>query len=229
MNKRFENIIELLKDKASVKQDVFLHGKTIFKEFKETASEIINDLSSRYSAVDPRVKLIFEDINEQEFRIVVGGDILLFHMHTNVFLFDKSHYYWQQSYFKEDQTRAYGAIIQVYNFLTDSLKLERDNDLGFLIGRIFLNRDNHFMVESKQKLNTRYPYLSKQEFTKEYQRELIYCLLIYSMEFELNIPPYSQVQTVSVRQALEFKNSNKVVTSKRLGFRFGGQKSKDFD
>lgn len=229
MDKRFENIIELLKDKASVKQDVFLHGKIIFKEFKETATEIINDLSAKYSSVDPRVKLIFEDINDQEFRIVVGGDILLFHLHTNVFLFDKSHYYWQQSYFKEDRSRAYGAIIQVYNFLTDSLKLERENDLGILIGRIFLNRENHFMVESKQKLNTRYPYLSKQVFTKKNQKELIYCLLIYSMEFELNIPPYSDVQTVSVKQALDFKNRNKVVTSKRLGFQFGSQKSKNFD
>jgi hypothetical protein len=228
MENKFENIISLLKEKASVKQDVFQHGKSAFKAFKETAAQIIAELSASYSDVDPRVKLIFEDISKQEFRIVFGGDVLLFHLHTNVFLFDKSHYFWQQKYFKEDPSRAYGAIIQVYNFLTDSLSLERENDLGFLIGRIILNRENHFMVESKQKLNTRYPHLNKQKFDKAYQRELIFCLLIYSLEFELNIPPYSQVQTVSVRQALDFKNRNKEVTSKRLGFQFGGQKARDF-
>jgi len=228
MENKFETIISLLKEKASVKQDVFQHGKSEFKTLKETAAQIIAELSASYADVDPRVKLKFEDISKQEFRIIFGGDVLLFHLHTNVFLFDKSHYFWQQNYFKEDASRAYGAIIQVYNFLTDSLSLERENDLGFLIGRIFLNRENHFMVESKQKLNTRYPHLNKQKFNKEYQRELIFCLLIYSLEFELSIPPYSQVQTVSVKQALDFKNRNKEVTSKRLGFQFGGQKTRDF-
>lgn len=229
MESKQEKITALLKSKASVKQDVFHHGKKVFAELKKTANSVIKDLAKNYSSIDSRVSLKFEDISEQEFRIIVGGDVLLFHMHTNVFLYDRSHYYWKQSYFKDDTSRAYGAVIQVYNFLTDSLKLERENDLGFMIARIFVNRENHFMVESKQKLNTRYPHLNKQVFTKELQKELIYCLLIYSMEFELNIPPYSSVQTVTVRQALDFKNRNKVVTSKRLGFQFGQQKTKDFE
>lgn len=229
MKNKIEKITSLLKEKASVKQDVFYNGKLVFKELKNTASTMIDQLAESYASVDERVNILFEDVSAQEFRITVGGDVLLFHMHTNVFIYDKSHYFWQQSYFKEDPSRGYGAIIQVYNFLTDSLKLERENDLGFLIGRIFVNRDNHFAVESKRKLNTRYPHLNKQIFTKEAQKELIYCLLIYSMEFELNIPPYSSVQKVSVRQALDFKNRNKVVTSKRLGFQFGEDKTKDFE
>lgn len=228
MNK-LDKITDLLKEKASVKQDVFQHGKEIFKQFKESAQEVVDELRDKYSAIDDRVKLKFEDINAQEFRLIVGGDILLFHMHTNVFNYEKSHYFWQQSYFKEDPARSYGIIIQVYNFLTDSLQLKRDNDLGLLIGRLFINKENHFLLESRRKLNTRYPKLSKQIFSKDIQKDVIYCLLIYSMEFELNLPPYSQVKTLTVRQALDFKSSNKVMTSKRLGFQLDKQDTNNFE
>lgn len=226
---KLDKIVELLKSKASVKQDVFQHGKEVFAELKENAIEIVNDLSKTYSKIDDRVKIKFEDIGNQEFRIIIGGDILLFHMHTNVFQYDKSHYFWKQSYLKEDASRSYGVIIQVYNFLKDSLKLKREKDLGFLIARIFINRENNFVLESKQRLNTRYPYLSNQKFTNDVQKEIIQCLLVYSMEFELYIPPYSNVQTVSVRQALDFNKSNKTMTSKRLGFEFGGQNTKNLE
>lgn len=222
-----DKLSELLRSKASVKQDVFQHGKKAFSELKENAKTFIHDLSKPYQKVDPRVKIKIEDVSDQEFRLIVGGDVLLFHMHTNVFQYDKSHYYWQQSYFKDDSTRSYGIIIQVYNFLTDSLVHKRENDLGYLIGRIFINRENNFILESRSKLSTRFPYLNSQKFTKEEQKKIIGCLLIYSMEFELNIPPFSNVQTLSVKQAQDFKSRINIMTAKRLGFRFSGVISKE--
>jgi hypothetical protein len=222
-----EKIIELLKNKASIKQDVFQHGKKAFTHLKESAKEVIQQLSESYSSIDDRVKIKYEDISEQEFRITIGGDILLFHMHTNVFQYNKSHYYWKQSYLKENKTRSYGVIIQVYNFLRDSLIRKREKDLGFLIARIFVNRENNFALESKQNLNTRYPNLSKQKFTNEVQKEIIQYLIIYSMEFELYIPSYSNVQTLSVEKALNLNKSNKMVTSKRLGFQAEWQKEEE--
>jgi len=227
--KEFEKLTDLLRSKASVKQDVFQHGKTAFTEFKKTAKEFINLLATSYKEIDNRVKIGFEDVSEQEFRLIIGGDILLFHMHTNVFQYDKSHYYWQQSYLKDDPSRSYGVMIRVYNFLSDSLLLSRENDLGYLIGRIFVNRDNNFVLESKLKLSSHFPYLNRQSFTIDLQKEIINCLLVFSMEFELNIPSFTQVETVSVRQAQEFKSKNKLVTAKRLGFQFRDANSNDFD
>ena len=224
-----DKIIELLKNKASVKQDVFVNGKSAFKEFKESAKEIIDELAHEYSKIDPRVKLLFEDYSEQEFRIVVGGDVLIFHMHTNVFQYDKSHYYWQQSYFKEDNSRAYGIMFRVYNFLADSLTFNRENDLGYLIARVFVNRENHFVLESKLRLGTHYTKLNTQLFTKELQRKIILCLLNYSMEFELTVPHYMNVQTISIGEALDFNKGIKTQTVKRLGFKFGSDKNSDFE
>jgi hypothetical protein len=227
--KGIDKIIELLKTKASVKQDVFAHGVLAFKEFKESAKNLIDHLASLYSKIDPRVKLLFTDISEQEFRIVIAGDILIFHMHTNVFQYDKSHYYWKQSYFKEDPSRAYGIMFRVYNFLADSVTYNRDNDLGFLIARIFVNKENHFVLESKLRLGSHYPYLKNQLFTSDLQNSLMICLINYSMEFELSVPEYSNVQTVSIAEIIDFNNQIKTQTVKKLGFKFGADKKHDFE
>jgi hypothetical protein len=227
--KEYDKLTELLKNKASVKQDVFHHGKDAFSEFKNTAKSFITQLAKSYNKIDSRVKINFEDISDQEFRLIIGGDILLFHMHTNVFQYDKSHYYWQQGYFKKDPSRSYGIMIRVYNFLSESFLLDRENDLGYLIGRIFINKENNFTLESKLKLNSRFPYLNRQSFTEDLQKQIINCLLVYSMEFELNIPSFTQVQTVSVRQAKDFKYKSKLVTAKRLGFQFANSDTNEFD
>ena len=221
MKNKFENIIELLKTKATVKQDVFIKTKEDFYFLKETAKSYIDELSKIYKEIDDRVVIKVEDIYDYEFRILIGGDILVFHMHTNVFQYPKSHYFWQTSYFKDDPTRSYGGMIHVYNFLADSILLNRENDLGFLIARLFINRENHFALEGQKKLNMLFKNLKDQVFDEPSQRKLIECLIEFSMDFELYIPPYKQVQTVSVKQARDFQKSIKTKTSKRLGFKFG--------
>ena len=221
MKNKFENIIELLKTKATVKQDVFIKTKEDFYFLKETAKSYIDELSKIYKETDDRVVIKVEDIYDYEFRILIGGDILVFHMHTNVFQYPKSHYFWQTSYFKDDPTRSYGGMIHVYNFLADSILLNRENDLGFLIARLFINRENHFALEGQKKLNMLFKNLKDQVFDEPSQRKLIECLIEFSMDFELYIPPYKQVQTVSVKQARDFQKSIKTKTSKRLGFKFG--------
>ena len=67
-------------------------------------------------------------------------------MHTNTFSFDKSHQIWNSSYVKEDEYKAYCGVINVYNFLSDSFKYNRANDLGYMIGRLFINKEKHFFT-----------------------------------------------------------------------------------
>src|SRR5574340_1141800 len=57
--------------------------------------------------------------------------------HTNVFEFDTRHLVWKTSYVKEKATRSFCRMINVYNFLPDSFKYNRANDLGYLVARIF--------------------------------------------------------------------------------------------
>jgi hypothetical protein len=74
-----------------------------------------------------------------------AGDLIIFHMHTNVFKLDQSHSLWKSSYLEEDEMRGYFGLINVYNFLSDSFKFNREGDLGYLVARIFLNKDGHFL------------------------------------------------------------------------------------
>ena len=73
-------------------------------------------------------------------------------MHTNTFYL-KNHHIWNSSYVKEDKYRAYCSVINVYNFLSDSFKYNRVNDLGFMIGRIFINKEKHFFTEGNGRMS----------------------------------------------------------------------------
>ena len=225
MKHEFEELIELLKTKASVKQDVFYNTKEAFCFFKETTKSFIEELASLYKPVDNRVVIKVVEINDFEFRVVIGGDLLVFNMHSNIFQYPKSHYFWQNSYFKDDPTRSYGGMIHIYNFLADSIQMNRENDLGFLIARIFINRENHFAIDGQKQLNLMFKNLKDQVFDEPSQCKVIDCIIDFSMNFELYIPPYKQVQTVSVKQVQDFKRSIKIKTSKRLGFEFGTKKN----
>jgi hypothetical protein len=54
----------------------------------------------------------------------VAGDTIIFHMHTNVFKLDQSHSLWKTSYLGEDELRGYFGVVNMYNFLSDSFKLQ---------------------------------------------------------------------------------------------------------
>lgn len=106
--------------------------------------------------VDKRIVIDYKDKGEFEIELRVAGDILFFYMHTNIFEFEKSHPLWKTSYLKENEFNSYCGTIQIYNFLSDSFKYNRMNDVGYMIGRIFINKDAHFYVEGKRQLGFLY-------------------------------------------------------------------------
>ena len=149
--------------------------------------------------------------------------MLVFHMHSNVFQYPRNHPYWNLPYFKDDPTRSYGGIIHVYNFLNDSLQYNRENDLGFMIARVFVNKESHFAVEGAGKINTHFRKIHQQRFDPASQEKLVKDLMQFALTFELYVPRYRATETVSVKQAQEFKRRIKIKTAKRLGFDFGGR------
>ena len=57
---------------------------------------------------------------------------------------------WTTKYVQKDELNSYSGIINIYNFLTDSFKYDRIDDLGYLVGRLFINRHSHYFVEGKR-------------------------------------------------------------------------------
>jgi len=213
-------ILDTLKEKACLKQDVYKKTITLFQEFKQEAEKLSSELKEEMEKVDEDVIIEFIDKSDFEFQIKFGGDVLVFLMHTNVFDFDKSHSIWNSSYVQEDPLRSYCGMINVYNFLADSFKYNRVNDVGYLVARFFVNKDLHYFVEGKRQLGFLYNDFIHEVINHDKIRAIIESAILYSMDFDLLTPNYDTMKEVSVYEINEVTSVNNLKTGKRLGFKF---------
>jgi hypothetical protein len=215
-----DNILQALKGKALEKQRVYDNTFEIFQLVKEVLHELANEMNEALQGVDKRVKLEYRDRGQYEAEIRVAGDILVFSMHSNVFQFDRSHIIWKTSYAKQNEMNTYCGMINIYNFLTDSFRLNRLDDLGYLVGRIFINRDNHYFVEGKRQMSFTCHSFGSQAIDKSSVRQIAETAIQYSLSFDLLVPPYDAAKIVSVGQINNKIEDSKIQTGKRLGFLF---------
>lgn len=215
-----KQIIDVLKHKASLKQSVFRKTIDVFNDFKNEAEKLAEELKNDMDKIDETVVVEFQVKGDFEFHIKFGGDILVFFMHTNVFEFPKNHNIWNNSYVKEDELRAFCGMINVYNFLADSLKYNRVNDIGYLVGRFFVNNDLHYFVEGKKQMGILFNDFINEAITPKKIRSIIESAILYSLDFDLLTPPYNNMREVSVMDIIEVTNAMKIKTGKRLGFKF---------
>ncbi|WP_300665148.1 hypothetical protein [Fluviicola sp.] len=208
----------ILEQKAGLKQDIFQDTKNHFERFKKQLLEEIGSLRSLVE--DSRIRLHVEYKGEFQVQVFVGSDVLIFQMHTNVFKLPDEHPLWQTDYLKEDKTRGYFGIINIYNFLAESYLKNRMNDLGYLIGRVFINKDEHFMVEGKGQLGFLFRDLTNSVLTDSILTHIIQVSIAYALEFDLLTPPYEIVSKVTVFQMHEIEANSQLSTGKRLGFKF---------
>ena len=213
-------LFNLIKDKGVLKQDVFSNIILNFKVLKSVLKEIGDDLSDRIAKEDERVIIEYKDSGEFEAQLRVAGDLLVFQMHSNVFKFNLENSLWKSSYLSENPNRGFCGLINVYNFLNDSFKYNRSNDLGYLIGRLFINHENHFMVQGKRQLGFLYNDFINAVIDKEKLKSIVQSAILYSLDFDLLVPSYDLVNQVSVNQVKQVGDDLKLRTAKRLGFVF---------
>lgn len=215
-----ELILKTLKEKSSLKQDVYANTVQTFTLLKATVKKMVAELKKESAAIDKRIAIDFKDKGEFEFELRVAGDLLIFVMHTNIFEFDKSHQIWRNSYIKEDNTRSFCGMINIYNFLNDSFIYNRINDLGYVIGRIFVNKENHYFLEGKRQLGFLYNDIVHSVIDEEIVRSIIESAILYCINFDLFTPPFDSIKEVSVSDMQTASESMQIKTGKRLGFRF---------
>ncbi|MEM7162267.1 MAG: hypothetical protein AAF487_07465 [Bacteroidota bacterium] len=217
-----ELIIQTIKDKACLKRNVFENLTSQWDKFKDVIQGYHKNVQDEIHGFDKRIRAEYNSRGEYDCRLTVGGDTLVFHMHTNVFQFDQTSHVWKTGYIKEDEGRSFVGIIHIYNFLYDSLKMNRVNDLGYMIGRIFINKDNHFLVEGKRQMGYLFNDFVNNEFTEDQMKKIIQSALLYTLAFDLYVPPYNEIQMLTVSQIQELSSDLKIQTGKRLGFQFTG-------
>lgn len=214
------DIANTLKEKSVMKQRVYDNTFALLITLKQVLLEISKEFNNQLKEVDRRVALEFKDQGQFEAQLKIAGDLLIFSMHTNVFEFNREHSIWKLPYVQENKLNSYCGVISIYNFLSDSFKYFREEDLGYLVARIFINQENHFMVEGKRQFGFLYNNFGKDILTKDILKQIIYNTIQYTLEFDLLVPPYDNVKIVTVGQMNQKIEYSKIQTGKRLGFTF---------
>lgn len=214
-----QKIIDILLDKAALKQDVHEDSLEAFNQLKELVKDEMGKLQEGCNC-DERIRVKLKIINDYEFHTYIGSDVLVFQVHTNVFRVDDNHELWNSNYLKEDGNRGYFGVIFIYNFLAESFIQNRLHDVGHLIGRIFVNKDYKFFAEGQGQLGFLFKDLATGDWTEDSIRHIIQVSFAFALEFDLLIPPFGAMQTLNVEQIQSMGNNSESSTGKRLGFKY---------
>ena len=213
-------ILDTIIRKSTLKQRVFDNTFAAFNELKETLFEMASEMDDELDGkLDRRVRLEYRDRGKFEAQLQVANDILIFQMHTDV----------SNSTQPPDLAEllrtvrprnSYCGLINIYNFLSDSFKFNRNADEGYLIGRIFINRERRYFVEGKQQTSMRAMNFGKAEIDREALIGILEPAIWFALNFDLLMPPYEDNKRVTVDQFNTKMDNSKFVTGKRLGYDF---------
>ena len=215
-----ESLKNLVFEKNELKRQVYYATRDAFELFRQTTRELIDSLKKEAEKESREVTIGFTDRGDFEFEARFASDVLVFVMHTNVFEFSRDHQVMKSPYIREDTSRSYCGVIRIYNFLSDSFLYQRDQDLGYMIGRVFVNRENHYFIEGKRELGMLYNNFNTSLINSESVQSIVESAIEYTTNFDLLTPPYDEVKMVSVGEMRNNFDKKSLATGKRLGFRF---------
>ena len=213
-------IINTLKDKTLVKQQVLENTLSTFGLVKQTLNEISLEYNEAIKIQNSGFQIEHNDKGKSESELVFSTEMLIFNYQPNVFEFDRGHSIWTTSYMQDNPLNAFVGVINIYNFLSDSFRFNRLEDLGYMIARIFINREMHYFVEGKRQLGFLYNDYANSKINKIGLKNIIESAMLYCLDFESLVPNYDDVSIVSVEQMRDKISKTKIQTGKRLGFQF---------
>jgi hypothetical protein len=226
-------ILDGLNQKAHLKAHVFAQSSDVFNQFKEILGEMANDYSEQLETMVPAegtpeaeadpidaepVRLEYRDRGRNEAELRFADDVLIFSLQANVLQFDRSHPVWRNDYVKKDPRNSYCGVISVYDFLSDSIKYNRNEDLGYLVARIFINKDKAFFVEGKRQKSQMTADYGKVAIGRDEIIQIIESAVWYSLLFDALVPPFDMVKVSNVGQINSKIESERMKTGKRLGY-----------
>jgi hypothetical protein len=213
-------IVDTLKSKSVLKEKVYDNTSAAFMIIKDILKNLTKEVNTSLLGIDPRIRMEYTDRSNYDAQLRVAADMLLFSMHSNIFQFDREHPAWKTAYIQKNKFNAYSGVINIYNFLADSFRFSRLDDLGYLIARIFINHENQYFVEGKRQMGMLFTNYGNEEFNRDSLQNVVYTAINYSLEFDLLVPPYDAIKIASVGQAESKIQQTRLITGKRLGFQF---------
>ena len=217
-----QQIADQLREKAYIKAMIYDQSLDTFNMLKEVLSEMSNDLNEMLEDTpnSRRIRLEYRDRGKFEAELKFADDVLIFSMHTDIFQFDREHSVWKTPYAKSDKYNTYCGVVNVYNFLSDSFKYNRTEDIGYLVARMFINKDKKFFVEGKRQKRQKISDFGKTTLNKEELISFVESAMLYSLSFDLLVPPYDLVKVASIEQINAKIESSHMQTGKRMGYKY---------
>lgn len=216
-----QRIQETIIKKSALKQKIFDNTFAIFNELKETLLEMASEMDDELEGkLDKRVRIEYRDRGKFETQLQIASDLLIFQMHTDVFEFGSDHLIWQNPYVQADRDNSYCGLINIYNFLSDSFKFNRNADEGYLIGRIFINRERCYFVEGKRQNSLRAINFGSREIDRGALIAILETAIHYVLNFDLLVPPFEACKRATVDQFNTRMDNSKFITGKRLNYDF---------
>lgn len=216
----YDHILKLLENKACLKQQIFRTTSEVFERFKTELENIGTRMRNDFKVKDASVDISYSDKGDFEAQLKFSGDVLVISMHSNVFSFPPEHAVSQLEYIKQDPSRKYCGIIHIHNFLADSLKYNRTADMGYLLGRIFINKEEHFFVEGQSQLGFLFNSFGKGNIKQAQIIEILQLAIIYCMDFDLLTPPFESVRQITLQEKQFMGANSGYPTGKRMGYKF---------
>ncbi|WP_460620141.1 hypothetical protein [Hymenobacter ruber] len=219
---RLNQIFEGLKQKSTAKQAIFRNTQAAFDCLRLVSQELVVELSRKLTPLDSSVVIEYRSINDMEFHIRFSGDLLVFVMHSNIVTFPDDYGPMPSKYVEADFRRRFFGHIMAYNFMADSIKYQRLNDPGYLVGRLLVNINNHYFLEGVQQLELPDNDMSDNPVTPESMRLFVESAMIAAVNNDLIAPPLPEIQKISVKQKLE---NQQVSRGSKVGFSFSAQQA----
>ena len=214
---RLDQIFEGLKQKSVAKQAIFRNTLAAFDCLRLVSQELVVEISRKLTPFDSSVVIEYHSINDMEFHIKFSGDLLVFVMHSNVVTFPDEYGPMPSVYVKDDFRRRFFGHIMAYNFMADSIKYQRLNDPGYLVGRLLINIENHYYLEGVQQLELPTNDMADNELKPEAMRLFVESAMIAAVNNDLIAPLLPEIQKISVKQKLE---NQQVSRGSKVGFSF---------
>ncbi len=215
-----DQILNIIRAKSKLKQRVFTNTFQSFVLLKEVLREMEKSYNTALAGEFSDPTFAYKELSDFQIQLKVAGDVLIFQMHSNVFEFDRDHEVWKVAYVKDNPMSTYSGVINIYNFLADSFKYERVEDIGYLVGRLFINKDKQYFVEGKRQMALLRTNFGHQELDKAGLIDIVETAVSYSLSFDLLVPPYDNEMSISVEQITLAQSRGQLKTGKRLGFGF---------
>lgn len=214
---KLDIIFEGLRQKSTAKQAIYRNAQAAFECLRNVTQELVLDLTRRVTSVDSSVIIEYRPVNELEFHIRFSGDLLVFVMHSNIITFPDDFPLFGSRYVSDDFRRRFFGHIMAYNFMADSIKYQRLNDPGYLVGRLLVNIDNHYYIEGAKQLDMPENDMEHNVINDDAMRLFVESAMIAAVNNDLMAPPIQDIQKISVKQKLE---NQQVSRGSKVGFNF---------